>query len=44
MHQKLAPSDYYFFSNLKKHLMGRKFLSTDDATLAVDGWFAAQPK
>jgi hypothetical protein len=36
--------DYYLFPNLKKHLKGRKFLSTEEATLAVERWFAAQPK
>jgi hypothetical protein len=40
----LAPSDYCLFSNLKKHLKGRKFPSTEEATLAADEWFAAQPK
>jgi histone-lysine N-methyltransferase SETMAR len=40
----VAPSDYCLFPNLKKCLKGRKFLSTADAVLAVDGWFAAQPK
>jgi histone-lysine N-methyltransferase SETMAR len=40
----LAPSDYYLFPNLKKRLMGRKFSSIEGATLAADGWFAAQPK
>jgi histone-lysine N-methyltransferase SETMAR len=40
----LAPSDYYLFPNLKKHLRGRKFSSIEEATLAADGWFAAQPK
>jgi hypothetical protein len=33
----LATSDYCLFSNLK----GRKFSSTEEATLAADGWFAA---
>jgi hypothetical protein len=28
----LAPSDYYLFPNLKKHLKGRKFLSIKEAT------------
>jgi histone-lysine N-methyltransferase SETMAR len=28
----LAPSDYYLFLNLKKHLKGRKFSSTEEAT------------
>jgi histone-lysine N-methyltransferase SETMAR len=40
----LAPSDYYIFPNLKKHLKGRKFSSTEEATLAASGWSAAQPK
>jgi histone-lysine N-methyltransferase SETMAR len=40
----LAPSDYYLFPNLKKHLKGRKFSSTEDAVSAVGGWFAAQLK
>jgi histone-lysine N-methyltransferase SETMAR len=35
-----APSDYYLFPNLKKHLKGIKL----EATLAADGWFAAQQK
>jgi histone-lysine N-methyltransferase SETMAR len=40
----LAPSDYYLFPNINKHLKGRKFSSTEEATLAVDWWFTAQPK
>jgi histone-lysine N-methyltransferase SETMAR len=40
----LAPMDYYLFPNLKKHLMGRKFLSAEKAILAADGWPAAQSK
>jgi superoxide dismutase len=40
----LAPSDYCFFLILKKHLKGRKILSTELVTLIVDRWFAAQPK
>jgi hypothetical protein len=40
----LAPSDYYLFPNLMKHCKGRKFLGTEEATLPVDRWFAAQPK
>jgi histone-lysine N-methyltransferase SETMAR len=39
-----APSDYYAFPNLKKYFKGRKFSSIEEATLATDGWFAAQPK
>jgi hypothetical protein len=40
----LTPSDYCLFPNLKIHHMGRKFSSIGEAILAVDGWFAAQPK
>jgi hypothetical protein len=40
----LAFSDYSLFPNLKKHLKGRKFSSIEEVILAVDGWFAAQPK
>jgi hypothetical protein len=36
----LAPSDYCLFPNLKKQLKGRKFSSTEKATLAVDGWLS----
>jgi hypothetical protein len=39
----LAPSDCCLFPNLKKHIKGRKFSSIEEATLAVDKWFAAQP-
>jgi hypothetical protein len=40
----LAPSYYYIFPNLKKHIRRRKFSCTEQATLAVEGWFAVQPK
>lgn len=40
----VAPSDHYLFHNLKKHLKGRKILSTEETTLAPDGMFAAQSK
>jgi histone-lysine N-methyltransferase SETMAR len=33
----LAPSDYYLFPNLKKHLKGRKFSSIQEAVSAADG-------
>jgi hypothetical protein len=36
--------DYNLFPNLKKHLKGRKFLCTEEAKLAAEEWFAAQPK
>jgi hypothetical protein len=38
----LAPSEYYLFPNLKKHLKGTKFSSTEEITLTVDGRFAGQ--
>jgi hypothetical protein len=40
----LAPSDHYLFPNLKKRLKRRKFSSTEEATLAADKRFTAQPK
>jgi hypothetical protein len=40
----LASSDYCLFPNLKKHLKGRKFSRLEEATLAEERWFAAQPK
>jgi histone-lysine N-methyltransferase SETMAR len=40
----LAPSDYYLFPNLKKHLKGRKFSSIAEVILAATGWFTAQLK
>jgi hypothetical protein len=40
----LAPSDYYIFPPLKKHLKGRKFSSIEEATSSAGGRFAAQPK
>jgi hypothetical protein len=38
----LAPSDFYVFPNVKKHLKVRKISSLEEDTLAADGWFAAQ--
>jgi hypothetical protein len=40
----LAPPDYNLFPNLKKHVKGRKFSSTEEATSAADRWSAPQPK
>ena len=34
----LAPSDYYLFPNLKKHLAGTRFASDDDVIKAVEGY------
>lgn len=38
----LAPSDYYLFRNLKKHLRGRRFSSDDELKGAVSEWFNNQ--
>jgi hypothetical protein len=40
----LDPLDYYLFPNFKKRLKERKFLITEEATLAVEGWFGTLPK
>jgi hypothetical protein len=33
----LAPSEYYLFHNLKKHINGRNFSSIDEDMTAADG-------
>jgi len=38
----LAPSDYYLFPNLKKHLAGTKFDSDNDVIEAVEGYLDMQ--
>lgn len=38
----LAPSDYYLFPNLKKHLAGTRFASDDDVIEAVEGYLGMQ--
>jgi hypothetical protein len=38
----LICSDYYLFPNVKKNLKRRQTSSNEKATLAADGWFAAQ--
>jgi hypothetical protein len=38
----LTPWNYCLFPDHKKRLKGRKFSSTEETTLAMDGWFAAQ--
>jgi hypothetical protein len=40
----ISPFGLYHFHNLKKHVKGRKFSRTDEATLAADGWFVVQTK
>jgi len=39
----LAPSDYFLFSHLKKHLRGTRFESIEEAKSAVMDYFSAQP-
>jgi len=36
----LAPSDFWLFNNLKKHLRGRKFNSKDDLKIEVNNFFS----
>lgn len=43
-HPDLVASVYFIFLKLKKHLKGRQFPSTAEATKDADGWFEAQPK
>ena len=37
-----APSDYFLFPNLKKHLAGRRYESDDDVISAVEDFFEGQ--
>lgn len=39
----LAPSDYFLFRNLKKHLRGQRFGGDDDLKATVSAWFDSQP-
>ena len=38
----LAPSDYFLFPNLKKHLAGKRYESDDDVISAVEDFFKGQ--
>ena len=38
----LAPSDYFLFPNLKKHLAGKRYESNDDVISAVEDFFEGQ--
>ena len=38
----LAPSDYFLFPNLKKHLAGKRYKSDDDVISAVEDFFEGQ--
>ena len=38
----LAPSDYFLFANLIKHLAGKRYESDDDVISAVEDFFESQ--
>jgi [histone H3]-lysine36 N-dimethyltransferase SETMAR len=40
----LAPSDFYLFSNLKKHLRGKRFEDDNEVISAVKSYFDDQPE
>ena len=40
----LAPSDFFLFKNLKKHLRGKRFASDEELEEAVEEYFAGLPK
>lgn len=40
----LAPSDYFLFPKLKKHLKGTRYSDDNEVIEAVESWFASQPK
>jgi [histone H3]-lysine36 N-dimethyltransferase SETMAR len=40
----LAPSDFFLFSKLKKHLRGRRFANDCELKAAAESWFETQDK
>ena len=40
----LAPSDYYLFRHLKKHLRGTRFLDIEELQWETEAWFRGQPQ
>uniref|UniRef100_A0A3Q0S4Q4 Tc1-like transposase DDE domain-containing protein n=1 Tax=Amphilophus citrinellus TaxID=61819 RepID=A0A3Q0S4Q4_AMPCI len=38
----LAPTDYFLFTNLKKHLAGKQYRTNDDVISAVEDFFEGQ--
>ena len=38
----LAPSDYFLFPNLKKHLAGKRYENDDDVISAVEDFFESE--
>ena len=42
--QDLAPSDYYLFTNFKKHLAEQRFTSDDEVIAATEAYFQGLPE
>ena len=40
----LAPSDFFLFPSLKKHLKGQRFHNNEDVISVVEEWFESHPK
>lgn len=40
----LAPSDYYLFPNLKKHLRGKRFSDDEELKVAINTYFEEKPE
>jgi len=38
----LAPSDFYHFSKMKEHLVGKRFTDDEDLQYAVMDWLSSQ--
>lgn len=38
----LAPNDYHLFSDLKKHVCGKRFDDDNNLRMTVEEWFDAQ--
>lgn len=39
----IAPSDFYLFQHLKKHLRGKKFEGAQELRTSVEKWFETKP-
>lgn len=39
----MAPSDFYLFQHLKKHLRGKKFNDAEELRQSVNAWFESKP-
>jgi len=42
--RRIAPSDYFLFTNLKSHLRGTRFADDESLAIAVEAWFWSQNK